>query len=354
MHNILLIVLGLSIFAAGCKKEEVKVYQIPKESAPVAMPHQSAPEWKVTGTTPSNWEQRASSGMRVAQYWVKGKDGSQGEVVVMPMAGMKASKDEILAIWRQQFGPNVKESSQKIKIGGDEGELHDFSSDQPKGSDIPERILVAMLFKDNVNWFFRISGSKALVEESKNDFIAYLNSVKMEQSASDKPSETQVNPHQTQSNPHQQMQTAQNASQPQPMPIELPVPGDWKQLPPTPMAPLRYEVASGNATALVTITRLDGEGGGVLPNINRWRGQIKLPPVSQSDLDKQISKIKTTIGEAFVVDFSGSNASNEPTRMVGIIVPAGSYTWFFKMTGQDGAVNAHKDGLIKFVQSFKF
>jgi len=54
------------------------------------------------------------------------------------------------------------------------------------------------------------------------------------------------------------------------------------------------------------------------------------------------------------VDFSGSNASNEPTRIVGIILPAGNHTWFFKMTGQDGAVNAHKDGLIKFVQSFKF
>lgn len=351
MHNIWLIVLGLTIFAAGCKREEVKVYQIPKESAPVAMPHQSAPEWKVTGTTPANWEQRPSSGMRVAQYLVKGKDGSQGEVVVMPMAGMKASKEEILVIWRQQFGQNVKESSQKVKIGGDEGDLYDFSSDQPMGKDIPERILVAMLFKDNVNWFFRLSGNKALVEESKNDFITYLNSVKLQQSISDKPSDTQVPSPQTQPNPHQ-IQTVQGAAQP--MPTELSVPENWKQLPPTPMAPLRYEVASGNSTALITITRLDGEGGGILPNINRWRGQIKLPPVSQSDLDKQISKIKTAIGEAFVVDFSGSNASNEPTRMVGIIVPAGSYTWFFKMTGQDGAVNAHKDGLIKFVQSFKF
>jgi hypothetical protein len=346
MRNILLIISGLAVIAIGCKREEVKVYQIPKESAPQVMPHQTAPEWKVTGVTPANWEQMPSTGMRVAQYIVKGKDGSQGEVVVMPMAGMKASKEEILAIWRQQFGQNVKESSRKVKIGGDEGELYDFSGNQPKDSNIPERILVAMLFKDNVNWFFRLSGNNTVVEEAQNDFINYLNSVKLEQSASGQSSEPKVNPH--------QMQPERNTTQAEQMPVELPVPENWKQLAPTPMAPLRYEVTSGNSTALITITRLDGDGGGLLPNINRWRGQIKLAPINQADLDKQITKIKTTAGEAIVVDFSGSNASNEPTRIVGIILPAGNHTWFFKMTGQDGAVNAHKDGLIKFVQSFKF
>ncbi|MCX7872639.1 MAG: hypothetical protein N2487_05080 [Verrucomicrobiae bacterium] len=353
MHNFTLIVLAICIFALGCKREEVRVYQIPKESAPVAMPHSQLPEWKVTGKTPSNWEPRPSSGMRVAQYLVKGKEGAQGEVVVMPMAGMKASRDEILAIWRQQFGPDVKEKSEKVKIGDDEGELYDFSTDQPQGNEIPQRILVAMLFKDNVNWFFRISGSKDLVGESRNDFIAYLNSVKFEQSNPGNSSESPTNPHQAQPSqvaPHQPAQTQATTQ----MPIELPVPDDWKQQPPAPMAPLRYEVSSGSATAMITITRLDGDGGGLLANINRWRGQIKLPPVSPEDVDKQVSRVKTAVGEALVVDFFGTNTANNPTRVVGIIAPAGSYTWFFKMTGQEQAVNARKDELIKYVQSFKF
>lgn len=354
MHNFIFIIFAITILTLGCKREEVRVYQIPKESVPVAMPHGQAPEWKVIGKTPSNWEERPGSGMRAAQFIVKGKDGSQGEVAVMPMVGMKASKDEILTIWRQQFGPNLKEKSEKVKIGEDEGELYDFSADPPPGGDIPQRILVAMLFKDNVNWFFRISGSRDLVEESKNDFIAYLNSAKFEHSGSEKTTEFQQKQQPSQSAQKVTPHDSQMTVPPQQMPIELPVPQDWKQLPPAPMAPLRYEVSSGNATAIITITRLDGDAGGLLPNINRWRGQIKLPPLSQADMEKHVSKIKTSIGEAYVVDFTGSNASNELTRIVGIIAPAGGNTWFFKMTGQDAAVGGRKDELIKFAQSFKF
>ncbi|HON06892.1 MAG TPA: hypothetical protein PLW02_02200 [Verrucomicrobiota bacterium] len=174
-----MIFLAAIALLTGCGKEDIKVYKIPKESA-VAKPHQQPQEqWKVVGDVPQNWEEKGPSGMRIAQYVVRGKDNSQGEVAVMPMVGLRANKNEILAIWKGQLGQDVVEKSEKVKIGEDEGELFDLSSKQQQSPELPQRILVAMLIKDNVNWFFRISGASNLVEQSKSDFIKYLNSIKI-------------------------------------------------------------------------------------------------------------------------------------------------------------------------------
>ena len=244
--------LGKMIFLAaialltGCGKEDIKVYQIPKEPT-VAKPHQQSQEqWKVIGDVPENWEEKGPSGMRVAQYVVKGKDNSQGEVAVMPMVGLRANKNEILAIWKGQLGQDVVEKSERVKIGEDEGELFDLSSQQPTSPELSQRILVAMLIKDNVNWFFRISGTSNLIEQSKPDFIKYLNSIKII-----------------------------STSQPQ-----------------------REAITKPNTNANI--------------------------PSSNSKSDFKV---------------------NEQIRMVGVIASAGSYTMFFKMTGQNSAVDRHKDEL---------
>ncbi|MGC8888047.1 MAG: hypothetical protein ACP5MG_12910 [Verrucomicrobiia bacterium] len=330
----------LLLFAAavliGCGKEEIKVYRIPKESVQTpAMPHQQAPQWKVLADVPQNWEEKPASGMRVAQYLVKGKNGAQGEVAVMPMVGLKATKDEILAIWRGQLGNNVVQKSEQVKIGADEGELFDLSTEQPPNSELPSRILVAMVLKNNINWFFRISGASNLIEESKADFINYLNSVKI--TSAD--------------------QTSQQPPTVSPTPIkpsDFKVPDDWKPLPPAPMTLTRYEVSDGSNSAVISISKLDGDGGGLLPNINRWRGQINLQNISADELDRVAEKITLGNLNAVVVDFTGTNKTGEQTRMVGIIAPAGSFTYFFKMTGQKEAVEKHKSALINFVKNFKF
>lgn len=333
---------SITIILAGCGREEIRVYKIPKESPQVSTPHQqSQAQWKVVGEVPQNWEERPASGMRVAQFWVKGKDGAQGEVVVMPMVGLRASKDEILAIWRNQLGSNVMQKSEMVKIGNDEGELFDLSSEQPSDSELPSRILVAMLFKDNINWFFRISGGSNLVEDAKPSFIKYLQSVKLVQAG----------------------ETNKNEGQPSPAPAASPdvnakitfkVPADWKPLPPAPMTLSRYEVSDGSNTAVISISRLDGDGGGLLPNVNRWRGQINLNQITMDELNRVAEKIKFADNNAILVDFVGKNKDGEQTRMVGIIAPAGSETYFFKMTGQNDAVQKYKPALIKFVESLKF
>ncbi len=334
----------LLVFVAiltGCGKEDIKVYKVPKEPT-VTMPHQQSQEqWKVLGDVPQNWEEKSPSGMRVAQFLVKGNDNSQGEVAVMPMIGLKANKSEILAIWKGQLGQNVIEKSEKVKIGEDEGELYDLSSQQPPNQELPQRILVAMLMKNNVNWFFRIAGTSNLIEQSKSDFIKYLSSIKITIS-SQSHQEPANKPDGTMSNPLSSVKQ------------DFKVPDGWKPLPPAPMTLSRYEISDGSNSAIISISRLEGDGGGMLPNINRWRGQINLGNISEDELNKRAQKIKFGNSTATVVDYTGKSGTGEQIRMVGIIAPSGSFTMFFKMTGQNDAVEKHKDELIKFVESFRF
>ncbi len=339
LKNIFLLVVVALL--TGCGKEDIKVYKVPKQSS-AAMPHQHSQEqWRVLGDVPQNWEEKPPSGMRVAQFLVKGNDNSQGEVAVMPMVGLKANKNEILAIWKGQLGQNVTEKSEKIKIGNEEGELFDLSSQQPPNQELPQRILVAMLMKNNVNWFFRIAGASNLIEQSKPDFIKYLSSVKII-SASQPKGESASMPDASASNSSSEVKQ------------ELKVPDGWKPLPPAPMTLSRYEVFDGSNSAIVSISRLEGDGGGLLPNINRWRGQINLGKINEDELNRTAQKIKFGNSTATLVDYSGKNSKGEQTRMVGIIAPAGSFTMFFKMTGQNSAVEKHKDELIKFVETFRF
>ena len=46
--------------------------------------------------------------------------------------------------------------------------------------------------------------------------------------------------------------------------------------------------------------------------------------------------------------------SGQPARLVGVAVPHGGQTWFFKMIGDTKVVAREKDAFIKFVQNTKF
>ena len=40
------------------------------------------------------------------------------------------------------------------------------------------------------------------------------------------------------------------------------------------------------------------DAGGVLANVNRWRGQVDLAPVKQAELEKQIASLDVSGGKA--------------------------------------------------------
>ena len=100
----------------------------------------------------------------------------------------------------------------------------------------------------------------------------------------------------------------------------------------------------------LTVIRLSGDGGGLRPNIDRWRMQIGLGPVGEDELAKQVKEVETAGGKARVADMH--NPSNKQ-RLIGVILPGGKETWFFKLTGANDTLEPHKEKLMTFLKSVK-
>lgn len=124
--------------------------------------------------------------------------------------------------------------------------------------------------------------------------------------------------------------------------------GWTEKSPPGPM--LLHEFAAGDARA--TVSMLGGDGGGLLANVNRWRGQIGLAAMEQQALMKSATPVKVDGIEGWRVELTGQGEGAKAT--LGVIVERGGATWFFKMNGQADAVKSQTGAFDAFVQSVKW
>ena len=111
------------------------------------------------------------------------------------------------------------------------------------------------------------------------------------------------------------------------------------------------EIDLGDKLVLV-VSRFPGNVGGDLANVNRWRGQLQLPPVKADELDKVTKKVSAGGATALLTDFTNEGGEQ---RMLGAIVPdeKNGRTWFFKVTGPAKAVGERAEKFQKFVESVK-
>jgi len=133
------------------------------------------------------------------------------------------------------------------------------------------------------------------------------------------------------------------------------VPADWKEGELAQFLVAKYVIqGSGGASAAVNVSELDGTGGGLLPNLNRWRTQLSQAPISEDDAAK-LPTIDASGARAVLADFTGTDArSGKPARLIGLVLPLNGQTWFYKLMGDPDLVGQQKDALIKFVQSAQY
>ncbi len=99
---------------------------------------------------------------------------------------------------------------------------------------------------------------------------------------------------------------------------------------------------------------LPGGAGGDFANVNRWRSQLGLEPVTAEEL-KTLAQSAMVAGQpAELYDLSGKAAgSDDPTRILGVIQHRDGTAWFFKMTGDAELVAQQKATYIEFLKSLK-
>jgi hypothetical protein len=111
-----------------------------------------------------------------------------------------------------------------------------------------------------------------------------------------------------------------------------------------------FEAGEGDHIAVVTITPA---GGSLADNVNRWRTQVGLSPVSDEQIAKDCGPIDVDQLRGRYVDLTGPEAAGG-LRILAVLVKRGDTTWFFKMRGPADAVGRQKAAFEAFIGSVRF
>ena len=339
----------LLVAATGCNRDSVSVYNVEtNDTIAVAVPPPAgsgmgmpatmpdgllAPDNsglpKLKYTLPNGWKEKTLTQMRVASFEAV-EGGKQIDISVIPLGGTAGGDAPNVNRWRGQVGLEpldeaaLTKLAEKIEIAVIPAQLYDVTGTAP-GSGDAQRILGVILHRDETAWFFKVTGDADLAAKQKANFTAFLKSVEFgglpaAESSNDTPTWT--------------------------------VPSDWQTGQLTQFLVAKYVITgSGGVIAEVNVGSLDREKGELAPNVNRWRGQLGLPPMD----DIKTTSLEVAGSSASVVEFEGTNArTGQPARLVAAIVPAGSQTWFYKLMGEPALVVAQKDAFLKFIQSAQY
>jgi len=133
------------------------------------------------------------------------------------------------------------------------------------------------------------------------------------------------------------------------------IPAGWQEVAPSQMLLAKFLIGGNDGKAEVSVSAFPGDTGGVLANVNRWRGQVGLAPVDQAEVDKAVTPLDVMGGKAMLVDVNGQNAkTGQATRLIGVIVPRDGQTWFYKMLGDPLVAEREKNAFLKFVQTARY
>ena len=136
------------------------------------------------------------------------------------------------------------------------------------------------------------------------------------------------------------------------------LPDGWTQIAnPNPMRFATLIAGEGDDRIEVAITQLAGAAGGIAANINRWRGQIGLPPASEFELAGTARHIVARGAEGVIVDLVGvpPDGSDAPRpRMLAAIFPADRQTWFIKTTAHAPVLADHSEAFVTLCESVRF
>ena len=249
-------------------------------------------EWKV----PEGWQQEPGNQVRYATFKIAAKDGT-AELAVTSFEGQTGSPLANVNRWRGQIGlPDIKEDelgkvTTEAKVDGEKATGVDMTGPGGlKGKKVPP-------------------------------FMA-----------------------------------ANKGGGPRPVaaPLKYTTPPGWEEesSPPPPRV-AAFQVGDGKQAAEVTVIPFPGDVGGLVANVNRWRNQVGLPPAEEDEVRRDVRSIEVDGNPGEFVDLTGPESAGHK-RVLGVLVPRGGQSWFFKMQGPADVVEGQKAAFEAFLKSVHF
>jgi hypothetical protein len=129
-------------------------------------------------------------------------------------------------------------------------------------------------------------------------------------------------------------------------------PDHWVAKEAGPMRKGSYAIVTTDGEADLSITAFPGDTGGLAANLNRWRGQIGLAPLTSTQLEESLLHLDANGLHFDVVDFTGE-AGGVPVRILGAVLNRPGETWFFKISGPEAVAAGEKPAFINFLKTVK-
>ncbi len=116
-----------------------------------------------------------------------------------------------------------------------------------------------------------------------------------------------------------------------------------------------YEVKDENDPAKsVEITVTTGAGGSDLANVNRWRGQVGLPPIAGGELDEAFQGFDVGGHQGRFLELVGPENTSPRKAMYVIMVEADQRLWFIKLIGDAQLAEREKPRFEAFAKTVTF
>ncbi len=133
-------------------------------------------------------------------------------------------------------------------------------------------------------------------------------------------------------------------------------PAGWTEVTPGEMRIASFKVSgAGGKQADVSVIPLPGMAGTDSANVNRWRGQVGLSPMTDDELQKAAENVEAGSQPAQLYDIAGTNpGSGSAERILGVIQHRDGMAWFYKMTGDADLVEQQKPAFVEFLKSLSF
>ena len=198
------LLLLISFAHFGCQKEQISYYEVPREERPTTPgasqalnlppdhPDIAAASTQIAGeasnpkwSPPEHWLPGPPSQLRRASFSARGQNGQLVDISITTFPGQVGGALANINRWRRQIGlDSVDEEAagaltNELEIRKTRYKIIDISNKTPPiGKDWPQSSLIATTFHNGNSWFFKMSGDTPLVDEEREAFMQFLESVR--------------------------------------------------------------------------------------------------------------------------------------------------------------------------------
>ncbi|MBX3441370.1 MAG: hypothetical protein KF774_03100 [Planctomyces sp.] len=283
------------------------------------------PEW----TLPSGWQERKEQGLRYATLKLPTTPPLDATVIPLPADDPTSTEylKENFVRWRGQLGLPGVTGSDWMSAARSAGELEQFERDGR-----PATIV-------------NLTGRTAEYGESRM-LAALIPAPSAAGTSRSSPPRTPPSTARAPESSNRSAAASAGASSTGTPPVTYSVPEGWRERPAGTFQFATFEAGPESAPLKISLATA---GGDLLGNVNRWRGQVGLPPFTPAELEsaRQTLPVGDASADYFVLE-------GESDAILGAVQVRGGSTWFFKAWGPRELASAERERFEAFLQSLSF